>query len=94
MTDNECIRRVGIVGLGSMGRPIAERLAEAGFDVWGFDLAADAQATGVRVAADLSDVAASDVAFVMVPFDDDVTKVVAGPRWADRERPSGPGRRH
>jgi 3-hydroxyisobutyrate dehydrogenase-like beta-hydroxyacid dehydrogenase len=78
VTDDESVRRVGIVGLGAMGRPIAERLAEARFDVWGFDLAADAQATGVRRAADLSDVAASDVAFVMVPFDDDVTKVVAG----------------
>jgi 3-hydroxyisobutyrate dehydrogenase-like beta-hydroxyacid dehydrogenase len=79
MTDDESVRRVGIVGLGAMGRPIAERVAEAGFDLWGYDLAAGAQATGVRRAADLSDIAASDVAFVMVPFDDDVTKVVAGP---------------
>lgn len=78
MTDNEPIRRVGVVGLGAMGRPIAERIAEAGFEVWGYDVAADARATGVRTAAGLSDIAASDVAFVMVPFDDDVTKVVAG----------------
>ena len=43
----------------------------------GYDLAADAQATGVRRAADLSDIAASDVAFIMVPLDTDVVKVVA-----------------
>jgi 3-hydroxyisobutyrate dehydrogenase-like beta-hydroxyacid dehydrogenase len=79
MTDDESVRRVGVVGLGAMGRPIAERIAEAGFEVWGYDLAAGAQAMGVRRATDLSDIATSDVAFVMVPFDDDVTKVVAGP---------------
>jgi 3-hydroxyisobutyrate dehydrogenase-like beta-hydroxyacid dehydrogenase len=79
MTGDATVGRVGVVGLGAMGRPIAARIAGAGFDVWGYDVAADAQAPGVRRANDLSEIAASDVAFVMVPFDDDVIKVVAGP---------------
>lgn len=79
MSDNQGVRRVGVVGLGAMGRPIATRIAGSGFDVWGYDLAADAQAPGVRRATNLAEIAASDVAIVMVPFDDDVTKVVAGP---------------
>ena len=79
MSDNQGVRRVGVVGLGAMGRPIATRIAGAGFEVRGYDLAADAQAPGVRRATNLAEIAASDVALIMVPFDDDVTKVVAGP---------------
>jgi len=32
------IRSVGIVGLGTMGTPIATRLVEGGYKVYGYDL--------------------------------------------------------
>ena len=34
--------RIGFVGLGNMGGPMARRLAEAGYDVMAFDINADA----------------------------------------------------
>src|SRR5215467_42810 len=74
----EPIRRVGMVGLGAMGRPIAERIAGAGFDVVGYDRSGQARAEGVRRAAGLNDIAATDLAIVIVPTDDDVMSVIAG----------------
>jgi 3-hydroxyisobutyrate dehydrogenase-like beta-hydroxyacid dehydrogenase len=62
---------VGVVGLGAMGRPIAERLARAGFEVLGRD--PHATAAGVRM---VETVAAADFVFVIVPTDDDVISVV------------------
>jgi 3-hydroxyisobutyrate dehydrogenase-like beta-hydroxyacid dehydrogenase len=62
---------VGVAGLGAMGRPIAERLARAGFEVLGCDPHATAE--GVRM---VPSVAEADVAFVIVPTDADVTDVV------------------
>lgn len=35
--DDAVIRRVGFIGLGNMGLPIATRIAEAGFDLWAHD---------------------------------------------------------
>jgi 3-hydroxyisobutyrate dehydrogenase-like beta-hydroxyacid dehydrogenase len=72
------IRRVGMVGLGAMGRPIAERIADAGFEVVGYDRSGQARAAGVTKAAGLDEIAATDLAIVIVPTDDDVTEVVAG----------------
>lgn len=72
------VARVGMVGLGAMGRPIAEFIARAGFDTVAYDLAPDASAEGVRLASGLDEVAAADVVIVIVPTDDDVTQVVAG----------------
>jgi 3-hydroxyisobutyrate dehydrogenase-like beta-hydroxyacid dehydrogenase len=61
-----------VAGLGAMGRPIAERLARAGFDVLGCDPHATAE--GVRM---VPSVAEADVVFVIVPTDADVTDVVS-----------------
>lgn len=36
--------KVGFIGLGAMGRPMAENLSRAGFSVVGFDVSADARA--------------------------------------------------
>jgi 3-hydroxyisobutyrate dehydrogenase-like beta-hydroxyacid dehydrogenase len=62
---------VAVVGLGAMGRPIAERLAGHGFDVLGCD--PHATANGVRM---VTNAAAADFIFVIVPTDDDVTAAV------------------
>jgi 3-hydroxyisobutyrate dehydrogenase-like beta-hydroxyacid dehydrogenase len=59
---------VGVVGLGAMGKPIAARLADAGFDVVGHDRH--------HHSTSLADVAAADIVFVVVPTDDDVSTVV------------------
>jgi 3-hydroxyisobutyrate dehydrogenase-like beta-hydroxyacid dehydrogenase len=69
--------RVGVVGLGAMGRPIAECLARGGFDVVGYDRAETKHGAGVRLAAGLAEVGATDVVLVIVPTDDDVTSVVS-----------------
>jgi 3-hydroxyisobutyrate dehydrogenase len=70
--------RVGIVGLGAMGRPIARHLVHAGFEVIGYDRAGGAPHEGVRLVGDLREVAAADVAIVIVPTDEDVAEVVTG----------------
>ena len=44
--------RIGFVGLGNMGGPMARRLAEAGYDVMAFDI--DADALNAAVEAGLS----------------------------------------
>jgi 3-hydroxyisobutyrate dehydrogenase-like beta-hydroxyacid dehydrogenase len=72
-------RIVAMVGLGAMGRPIAEHIARAGFTTLAFDLSPDAQAEGVTIVKSLADLAPADVVIVIVPTDEDVTEVVAGP---------------
>jgi 3-hydroxyisobutyrate dehydrogenase-like beta-hydroxyacid dehydrogenase len=64
---------VGVAGLGAMGRPIAELLVRAGFEVLGQD--PHAAAEGVRT---VPSAAAADLVLVVVPTDDDVTEVVTG----------------
>jgi 3-hydroxyisobutyrate dehydrogenase-like beta-hydroxyacid dehydrogenase len=73
------MKRVGLVGLGAMGRPIAEQIASKGFPVVAFDLDPAIQPAGVRRVPTLAKVAESDVVIVIVPTDDDVREVVAGP---------------
>jgi 3-hydroxyisobutyrate dehydrogenase-like beta-hydroxyacid dehydrogenase len=78
MTTAQPVSKVGMVGLGAMGRPIAQFIARAGFDVVAYDLAPDASAEGVRIVGGLDEVATADVIIVIVPTDDDVKNVVAG----------------
>lgn len=70
------VSRVGMVGLGAMGRPIVEFIAKAGFDTVAYDLSPEATADGVRIVRDLREVATADVVIVIVPTDDDVVQVV------------------
>lgn len=79
MGETSTVSRVGMVGLGAMGRPIAQFMAKGGFDTVAYDLSPDAEADGVRIVRTLAEVAESDVVVVIVPTDDDVTEVVAGP---------------
>lgn len=74
---------VGVVGLGAMGRPIAEHLVRAGVPTVVLDVDAavveQVVALGARAAADLADLAMfSDVIVVVVPADEDVRSVCLG----------------
>lgn len=75
--------RIGVVGLGAMGAPIARHLAGAGRTVVGHDLDPWRAAAGARdgypVEQTLAGVGKScDVALVLVPSDDDVRAVCLG----------------
>jgi 3-hydroxyisobutyrate dehydrogenase-like beta-hydroxyacid dehydrogenase len=78
------IHKVGIVGLGRMGAPMARHLAAKGFSVAGCDPAAqarsNAKAPGVSVLASPREVAqASDLVIVVVGFDHEVETALFGP---------------
>jgi 3-hydroxyisobutyrate dehydrogenase len=80
----EAIRRVGVVGLGIMGRPMAANLLQAGFEVTVWNRtpgrADPLVARGVRIAESPADVAARAQAVVtMVPDTPDVEAVLFGP---------------
>ena len=74
------LRRVGMIGLGAMGRPMAEHVAKAGYALRLHDTApgrADeaASATGGRIANGPAGVAAaSDVVITMLPTGNDVAR--------------------
>jgi 3-hydroxyisobutyrate dehydrogenase len=75
--------RVGFIGLGNIGQPIAARIVGAGLATTVYDRRPDAcrplAARGARVAPSLAAVAAgADVIGVCVRDDDEVTAVVAG----------------
>ncbi len=75
---------VGFVGLGRMGAPMATRLAEAGYQVQGYDVSEAAariwaERAGTRPAAGLSAVAAGAAAVIlMLPDSAVVRRVLAG----------------
>jgi 3-hydroxyisobutyrate dehydrogenase-like beta-hydroxyacid dehydrogenase len=78
------IRRVGIIGLGKMGLPMARHLRKGGFEVLGCDLSDQAKsqagAAGVALAPSPAAVAAAaDFVIVVVGFDAEAEKVVLGP---------------
>ncbi len=75
--------RVGYIGLGSMGRPMASHLAPAGFETTVFDLVPDSVKalveTGARAGRSATEVAAaSDVLCLCVPADEHVRAVLVG----------------
>jgi 3-hydroxyisobutyrate dehydrogenase len=78
------IRRVGFVGLGNMGWPMAARLVHAGFDVTAFDIApgraeAFAAETGGRAAATpRAAVRDAEAVITIVPTSAQVADAVAG----------------
>lgn len=73
---------VGVVGLGAMGRPMAERLVDAGFPTTVLDTDESLQrqlvARGAKAAATPREIGGNDVIFVIVPTDDDVRAVCYG----------------
>ena len=78
------VRRVGIIGLGKMGHPMARHLRKAGFDVTAYDIDAracsEAQRAGIGIAANPAAVAQqSDFVIVVVGFDKEAEAVLLGP---------------
>ncbi|MDF8365913.1 NAD(P)-dependent oxidoreductase [Achromobacter anxifer] len=78
--------RVGLIGIGSMGWPMAARLVQAGFAVTVFDAvpgqaARFAQEVGGQAAATCAELAAqSDIIFTMLPTSAIVEQVLNGER--------------
>lgn len=76
------VDRIGMIGLGKMGLPMARHMAEAGFKVAGFDPAveaATAAAIGVETLASPAEVGrASELVIVIVGFDRQVGSVLFG----------------
>ena len=77
------VRRVGIIGLGKMGRPMARHLRKAGFEVAACDIDAaacrEAEQAGTTIVADPRAVAQrSDFVIVVVGFDKEAEAVVLG----------------
>jgi 3-hydroxyisobutyrate dehydrogenase-like beta-hydroxyacid dehydrogenase len=78
------VRRVGIIGLGKMGQPMARHLRNAGFEVTACDIderaRSAAQHAGVAVAATPRAVGAqSDFVIVVVGFDKEAEAVILAP---------------
>jgi putative dehydrogenase len=74
--------RVGVIGLGKMGLPIARNLMERGFGVIGYRRSGSPElaSEGGTVAASAAEVAGSaDVIISIVPAADDVEEIIAGP---------------
>ncbi|MGA7488934.1 MAG: NAD(P)-dependent oxidoreductase [Xanthobacteraceae bacterium] len=81
---NSVVRRVGIVGLGKMGNPMARHLRKAGFEVTAYDIderaCSEARSAGIAVAADARALAErSDFVIVVVGFDKEAEAVLLGP---------------
>jgi 3-hydroxyisobutyrate dehydrogenase len=93
---------VGFIGLGNMGIPMSRRLVEAGYQVRGFDTAADARqgfeaigasgaGGGVTALAELGAVGdGADCVILMLPDSDIVERVLLG-RLASEPPGRGPG---
>jgi 3-hydroxyisobutyrate dehydrogenase len=77
------MRNIGVIGVGSMGRPMAENLIKAGYTVTVCDIREEAlapfRAKGVAASARPGDLALTDLVIVMVGNDADVAEVTAGP---------------
>ncbi|HVN84243.1 MAG TPA: NAD(P)-dependent oxidoreductase [Candidatus Binatia bacterium] len=76
--------RAGFIGLGNIGKPMAQRLVQAGFETIVYDVRADARREltelGARAAESCAAVAAaSEVIGVCVRDDNDVRHVTLGP---------------
>ena len=80
----DAVRRIGFVGIGQMGRPMAARLVQAGFDVVVYDARREAvrsfvERYGGRGATSLAEVGrVSDAVITMLPDGDVVRQVVLG----------------
>jgi 3-hydroxyisobutyrate dehydrogenase-like beta-hydroxyacid dehydrogenase len=76
------VTRVGLIGLGKMGLPIAANLTDRGFEVIGYRRHATPElaAVGGKPAASAAEAAAeADVLISILPGPDDVEEVVCGP---------------
>ena len=77
------ISKVGILGLGKMGAPMARHLRTKGYNVFGFDPVDAARHAGASLGVSMLDsprevARASDVVIVVVGFDHEVETVIYG----------------
>ena len=74
--------KIGFIGLGMMGNPMARNLAGAGYDLLVYDKRKEATAAvetpGAHAALDLSEMALCDIVFVIVNTGAQVEEVVTG----------------
>ena len=75
--------KIGFIGIGNMGLPMASNLARAGYEVIIFDRSERArllgEKKGLRVGLTLKDVSkAADIVITMLPAGDDVAEVYTG----------------
>lgn len=94
VSDSELKPRIGFVGLGNMGGPMASRLAEAGYAVTAFDLNPDALSrvtvAGAAAAASAVECAIDcEILCTSLPRPDHVEAVMAGPHGALAAMPAG-----
>ncbi len=77
------MRNIGVIGVGSMGRPMALNLIKAGYTIGVCDIRDEAlapfRADGIAVSIQARDLAGSDMVIVMVGNDGDVRDVTVGP---------------
>ena len=77
------IGAIGVIGVGSMGRPMAENLIKAGYAVGVCDIRDEALAPfeqrGIAASRAAGDLAGNDMVIVMVGNDADVALVTTGP---------------
>jgi L-threonate 2-dehydrogenase len=84
--------RVGIIGLGKMGLPIARNLIERGFTVTGYRRSGSPELTragGTVVGSPAEVAAAADVLLSIVPGAQDVEEIISGPAGTLRTMRSG-----
>ena len=76
------MRTIGVIGVGSMGRPMALNLIKAGYTVSVCDIRGEAlapfRADGVTSVTKASDLGGNDMVIVMVGNDSDVHDVTVG----------------
>ena len=89
MSDEDSVKRAGVIGLGAMGLQMARHMATKGFAVAGFDVLAEANARarseGVKVCGSVAEVCDhAEVVIVMVATDEQVTEVVLQSGLLDR----------
>jgi 2-hydroxy-3-oxopropionate reductase len=73
--DGVVMRRIGFIGLGVMGAPMAERLIKAGFEVTGYTRHHRAPAGGRAATSVAEAVRDADVVITMLPDSPDVAEV-------------------
>jgi 3-hydroxyisobutyrate dehydrogenase len=72
--------RVGVIGLGNMGLPMANSIARAGFPVTGFDLSPARRSALPGATASVPDLLANvDIAVLSLPSSKEVEAVMRGP---------------
>src|SRR5215210_6041547 len=88
------MKKVGVIGLGNMGRPIARNIANGGFDVSVYDLNPAAVeslvAAGARAAGRPADVAmGADLVITVLPDGPDVQQAALGEEGFYAAAPEG-----